>query len=51
MTKYNAFIQFVETENNPDIEHQSAFWGYFNNFEIAWESGQFDETPKGECCK
>ena len=46
MTKYDAFKQWVHDE---DYEDNVNFAIY--NFEIAWESGQFNEEPKGECCK
>ena len=46
MTKYDAFIQFEKENPSNDI---LSFREMKDEFEIAWESGQFNEDPKGEC--
>lgn len=44
MNKYDAFKQWVY--NN----WWSDYYEKFEEFELEWESGKFNEEPKGECC-
>lgn len=54
MDKYSAFLDFTkENQHNPPkkiIVPEISAKDMIEIFEIAWESGQFNEEPKGECC-
>ena len=50
MNKYDALLMFHKTYYNEYEEKETPFYHVIENFEIAWESGQFDDEAKGECC-
>ena len=50
MTKYDTLIQFIRDMGAEDQDYDIRPTNYvLTEFEIAWESGQFNEEPKGEC--
>ena len=50
MTKYDALKQYL-IEDNKGFDDQYSVKHGIEDFEIAWESGQFNEEIIGVCCK